>query len=89
METTQANGHAGPAQPATALPSVEQPYDALDPIRVTVRKLMNQSYADGFRRATQFLSRTVGMLDGESKTKVMATLDLLEEELHKAEEAAK
>lgn len=89
MQTTKANGHAGPETPAPVTPAASTPADPFGPLRDVVRKMVARSYAEGFRRATEHLARTVGLLEGESRTKVLAELVLLEEELHKAEEAAK
>ena len=93
MEITTWNG-VGTVVPAESLVVEPRPLpdplaDPFDAIRATLRRVANLNYANGYRAAVRLLASTIGQLDGESKAKIVKTIDLLEEQLHKADEAAK
>jgi hypothetical protein len=91
MQKTKSNGQVGPATPAVAASSVDPvPTPApFDQVKEIITKMGNARYAEGYRRAVLHIARTVGHLDGESRVKMSKTLDELEVELHRAEEAAR
>ena len=63
--------------------------DVFEPIRAIIHRMNAQSYAEGYRRAVHLIAIGVGKIDGEGKESMAKTLDMLGEELHAAEEAAK
>ena len=63
--------------------------DPLEEVKALVRRMMDQSYLDGYRRATKVIAMSIGQLDGESKTKLSKTIDILETEIERAETALK
>ena len=67
----------------------ETPIDAFAELKAVVRRMVDDSYAAGYRRAVTLLSQTIGQPGGKKRAQLEKTLNLMEEELHKAEERAK
>jgi hypothetical protein len=91
MDKTKSNGqvgHAVPADSALQPPPTKTPPDPFDQVKALIQQMGQKRYAEGYRRAATVIARSVGQLDGESRTKLSKTLDMLEEELHQAEVAA-
>jgi hypothetical protein len=65
------------------------PDDPFSSLKALVLKMNDRSYAAGFRKATNIVVNAVGQLDADVRDKFISMLHILEEELHKAEEAAK
>jgi hypothetical protein len=93
MEKTKANGQTGHAVPAAvgmvAMPKDPAPTsDPFDQVKSVFQKMGNKRYAEGYKRAASLIARGVGQLDGDAKTKLVKVCDMLETELHEAEQAA-
>lgn len=86
---TKSNGQVGPALPASVAVVSGPPPDPFDQVKSLIHQMGERRYADGFRRACRILAPSIGLLDGESKVKLIKVLDQLELELHAAEAAAK
>ena len=83
MQKTKSNGQAGPAIPAPTPPGATPaapptPQDPFDQVKALMQKVGDQRYAEGFRRASQIIARSVGLLDGEAKAKLTKAVDQLE-----------
>lgn len=92
MEKTKSNGQIGHAVPAAAVvpppPAPSPPVSSFDQVKAIMHKDGLKKYAEGYRAATRILAPVVGQLDTEAKKKLTKALDQLEEDLHKAEQAA-